>query len=80
MRPEAFVIDPEIQARLKEDTQVWQHFLGFPDAYKRIRIDTIQSVKRDPELFNKRLAKFIENTRENKLYGQWHDNGRLIDS
>ncbi|MCJ1909056.1 YdeI/OmpD-associated family protein [Planococcus ruber] len=80
MRPEAFVIDLEIQARLKEDTQVWQHFLDFPDAYKRIRIDTIQSVKRDPELFNKRLAKFIENTRENKLYGQWHDNGRLIDS
>ncbi|UJF26899.1 YdeI family protein [Planococcus sp. 107-1] len=79
MRPESFIIDPEIEARLKEDEQVWQHFLHFPEPYKRIRIDTIQSSKSDPDLFNKRLEKFIENTKENKLYGQWHDNGRLID-
>lgn len=79
MRIETFAIDQEIEARLKEDDQVYQNFLNFPELYRRIRIDTIQSYRNDPELFNKRLEKFIENTRENKMYGQWHDNGRLID-
>ncbi|MDN7242551.1 YdeI/OmpD-associated family protein [Planococcus sp. N028] len=79
MRIESFAIDEEIEARLKEDEHVYQNFLNFPELYRRIRIDTIQSYKNEPELFNKRLGKFIENTRENKMYGQWHDNGRLID-
>lgn len=79
MRPESFIIDKEIEARLKEDEQVYQNFLGFPELYRRIRIDTIQSYRKDPELFNKRLEKFIQFTKENKLYGQWHDKGRLID-
>ncbi|MDU5950471.1 MAG: thymidylate synthase, partial [Paenibacillus macerans] len=47
--------------------------------YKRVRIDTIQSVRNQPELFMSRLDKFITNTRENKMYGQWNDNGRLLD-
>ncbi|TWT00576.1 YdeI family protein [Planomicrobium sp. CPCC 101079] len=79
MRPESFAIDKDIEARLKEDAQVYQNFLRFPELYKRIRIDTIQSYKHDPELFYKRLEKFIKNTKENKMYGQWNDNGRLLD-
>ena len=79
MRPDSFVIDEEIEVRLKKETQVYRNFLNFPELYRRIRIDTIQSYKNDPELFNKRLEKFIENTRENKIYGQWHDNSRLLD-
>ena len=79
MRLESFVIDEEIEALLKKEAQVYQNFLNFPELYRRIRIDTIQSHKKDPELFNKRLEKFIESTRENKMYGQWHDNGRLLD-
>lgn len=78
MRPESFMIDEAIEARLKEDEQVYRNFLGFPELYRRIRIDTIQSYRHDPELFNKRLEKFIENTKKNKMYGQWHDGGRLI--
>lgn len=79
MRPKSFTIDKEIEARLKEDEQVYQNFVNFPELYRRIRIDTIQSYKNDPKLFNKRLEKFIESTKENKMYGQWHDNGRLLD-
>ncbi|MET1168260.1 thymidylate synthase, partial [Bacillus velezensis] len=30
-------------------------------------------------LFQIRLDKFITNTKENKMYGQWHDNGRLLN-
>ncbi len=79
MRPESFTIDADIKTRLKEDEQLYQNFINFPDLYQRIRIDTIQSYKNEPNIFNKRLKKFIENTRENKMYGQWNDNGRLIN-
>ncbi|MBH5317417.1 YdeI/OmpD-associated family protein [Paenibacillus sp. GSMTC-2017] len=76
---DAFKIDPDIEQKLKEDAQVYENFLAFPALYKRVRIDNIQGIKNDRELFNSRLEKFITNTKENKLYGQWHDNGRLLD-
>lgn len=79
MRPESFTIDQEIETRLKEDDQVYLNFLSFPELYRRIRIDTIQAYKNDSILFNSRLDKFIENTKVNKLYGQWNDNGRLLN-
>lgn len=79
MDPDAFQIDKDIEQRLKEDREVYEHFLAFPALYRRVRIDTIQSVKNQPALFNSRLDKFIANTRENKMYGQWHDHGRLLD-
>lgn len=79
MRPESFSIDEDIKRRLKEDDQVYQNFIHFPELYRRIRLDTIQGYKNDPVIFNQRLEKFIENTRENKLYGQWNDKGRLVD-
>lgn len=79
MDPFSFVIDPVIERRLKEDRQVYDNFLAFPELYKRVRIDTIQSYKHEPELFESRLDKFITNTKENKMYGQWHDHGRLLD-
>lgn len=66
-------IDRVIEERLKEDGQVYGNFLEFPALYKRIRIDTIQSNKNQPELFKSRLDKFITNTKRNKMYGQWHD-------
>ncbi|MFD1031688.1 YdeI/OmpD-associated family protein [Metaplanococcus flavidus] len=78
MRPESFTIDPDILDRLQEDPQAYRNFLNFPELYRRIRIDNIQGYKEyDPEIYEKRLDKFIENTRENKMYGQWDDNGRL---
>lgn len=79
MRPESFTIDKDIETLLKEDEQLYQNFINFPELYSRIRIDTIQSYRNEPDVFNKRLYKFIENTRENKMYGQWNDNGRLIN-
>lgn len=79
MRPESFVIDKEIVRRLNEDRQTLENFMNFPALYRVIRVDTIQSYKSDAELFNKRLDKFIENTKENKMYGQWNDGGRLVE-
>lgn len=79
MRLESFTIDKNIKTRLKEDDQIYQNFINFPELYRRIRIDTIQSYRNEPDIFSKRLDKFIENTKKNKMYGQWNDNGRLID-
>jgi uncharacterized protein YdeI (YjbR/CyaY-like superfamily) len=75
----SFTIDEDIEQRLKDEKQVYDNFMAFPDLYKRVRIDTIQCNKNQPELFRSRLDKFITNTRENKMYGQWNDNGRLLD-
>lgn len=79
MDDDSFKIDSVIEKRLKEQKQVYENFLAFPALYQRIRIDTIQRNKKDPEIFNTRLDKFIINTKENKMYGQWHDNGRLLN-
>lgn len=79
MDPDSFRIDPVIERRLKEDRQAYENFLAFPALYRRVRIDTIQSIRDQPDLFKSRLDKLITNARENKMYGQWHDNGRLLN-
>ena len=77
MSPNGFTIDKDILRRLQSDPTVWNNFCQFPDLYRRIRIDTIQIMKNQPEIFESRLNKFIENTRKGLLYGEWNDNGRL---
>lgn len=79
MDPDSFRIDNVIEQRLQEDPQVYENFLAFPALYQRIRIDTIQSVMNQPELFRSRLNKFITHTRNNQMYGQWNDHGRLLE-
>lgn len=77
---EEFKIDEDILSELKKDSTVWDNFQKFPPLYQRVRIDTIQiNKKKNPPLYQKRLEKFIKNTRDNVMYGQWNDNGRLID-
>lgn len=78
MSENGFVIDKDILKSLQDDPVVWDNFCRFPDLYKRVRIDTIQIKKRQPELYKSRLDKFIENTRKGILYGEWNDNGRLL--
>ncbi len=74
-----FPIHPDIMKRLEQEPEVYANFIAFPELYRRVRIDNIQNVHRQPELFASRLEKFIEHTRENRMYGQWHDGGRLLD-
>lgn len=76
---DSFSIDEEIDRRLREDPQTLENFLAFPELYRRIRLDNIQSYRKQPELFNSRLEKFITNTQQSRMYGQWNDNGRLLE-
>lgn len=76
---QSFKIDNDIINKIKEDCIAWENFNKLPELYKRIRIDTIQSYKKQKEIYDKRLQKFIEKTREGVMYGDWNDNGRLLN-
>jgi uncharacterized protein YdeI (YjbR/CyaY-like superfamily) len=79
MSPSGFMVDSDVLTALQFDKLVWENFLNFPPLYQRVRIDTIQIKKKQTELFQSRLEKFIENTRQGIMYGEWNDNGRLLD-
>lgn len=79
MSEKGFNIDIDILEALKKDEIVWANFHKFPSLYQRVRIDTIQIKKKNPQLFQKRLEKLIENTKKGIMYGEWNDNGRLLN-
>lgn len=79
MSEKGFNIDINILEALKKDEIVWANFHKFPSLYQRVRIDTIQIKKKNPQLFQKRLEKLIENTKKGIMYGEWNDNGRLLN-
>ena len=62
-----FVFPPDILASLQAEESVWQHYQQFSPSYQRIRIAYIDSARKRPEAFRKRLHNFLEKTRENKL-------------
>ena len=74
-----FKIDNSILKLLKKDKEIWKNFNNFPELYKRIRISNIQGMKKKTEAFNKKLKYFLEETKNNNIYGDWDDNGRLTD-
>ena len=78
MTEAGFVIDRDILKALQADKEVWETFQKFPPLYQRVRIDTIQIKKRQPELFQRRLQKLLKNTKAGVMYGEWNDNGRLL--
>ena len=66
---EAFVFPSYIIDEIKTDTTAWRNYQRFPPAYKRIRVAYIDSARKHPEEFRKRLANFIKKTKENKKIG-----------
>lgn len=74
---EEFEIDDDILEALREDEEVWSNFQNFPDLYRRMRISRIQSERKDKDSFDRMLAGFIKNTRENRKTGNWNDYGKL---
>lgn len=80
MSYESFEILPEIRECIESDTVLKESVERLPEVYLRIRLDTIQQVYSDRELFKKRLDKFVLFTKQNKLYGLWNDFGRLLET
>ena len=62
-----FVFANDIIDKLKADKTVWNNYVKLSESYKRIRIAYIDSARKRPEEFEKRLSNFIDKTKENKL-------------
>lgn len=74
-----FKPDDDVVAALKK-AHVWTKFCTFPPLYQRIRIYNVAFYKkRDTKMFEKTLLHLIEETKKGNLFGDWNDNGRLID-
>ena len=76
---EELEIDKDILKSLKNNEETWENFNNFPELYRRVRIGNIQREKKKSEEYNKALKHFLEKTKENEMYGDWDDNGRLTD-
>jgi uncharacterized protein YdeI (YjbR/CyaY-like superfamily) len=66
---EAFRIPDDILAALQADPETWANFQNFPTLYQRIRVGFIEEVRKQPAVFQTRLANFLKKTRQNKMYG-----------
>lgn len=75
---EEFEIDDDILELLKKDDETWNNFSSFPQLYRRIKIGNIQRERKKADVFDRMLANFLKATKENKMYGDWNDNGRLL--
>lgn len=75
---EPFKILPEILEILQGECLLWVNFKNQPPLYNRIKLDNIQKVRKNKELYSLRLEKFISYTKKGELYGQWDDYGRLM--
>lgn len=64
---ERYEYPSDIIAKLKDDYSVWNNFQNFSDSYKRIRIAYIDSARKRPDEFRRRIQNFIDKTRKNKL-------------
>ena len=61
-----FVFPEDILDVLRQDETVWANYTAFPEPYKRIRVAYIDAARKRPAEFEKRLASFVQKTRQNK--------------
>lgn len=66
-----YVFPLDILDEIKKDKTTWNNFIKFSAPYKRIRIAYIESARKRPEEFTKRLNNFIKKTQENKLISRF---------
>ncbi len=62
-----FVFPADIIEVLQADSLVWDNYQRFSEPYRRIRVAFIDAARKRPEEFAKRLANFVEKTRQGKL-------------
>ena len=66
---EEFAFPSDIITAIKSDKVAWENYQKFSPSYQRIRIAYIDSARKRPEEFQKRLKNFIEKTQQNKHIG-----------
>ena len=75
----SFTIDPDVLNALQKNPQIWENFQKFPPLYQRIRIDTVQREKKKKAIYERMLKRLLESTEKNVMFGEWNDQGRLLD-
>jgi len=66
---EEFVYPEDIVQALKSDEETWDNFDKFSEPYKRIRVSYVNSARKRPEEFKKRLSYLVKKTSVNKQFG-----------
>lgn len=61
-----FKFPSDIIDTIRKDDIAWKNYRNFTDSYKRIRIAYIDSARKRPDEFKKRLKNFISKTKEGK--------------
>lgn len=78
MSEDSFQIADDIESALKS-AGAWENFQVFPALYQRVRVNTLETTRTKPEVFRARLDKLVANTKQNKMFGDWNDYGRLLN-
>jgi uncharacterized protein YdeI (YjbR/CyaY-like superfamily) len=66
---DGFKIPGDILRALKADRQAWENLQRYSQSYQRIRIAYIDSARKRPGEFEKRLKHFLEMTANDKQFG-----------
>jgi uncharacterized protein YdeI (YjbR/CyaY-like superfamily) len=66
---EQFVYPKDIIAAIRKNKRAWEHYQGFSESYRRIRVGYIENNRSNAELFRKALANFISKTASGKQIG-----------
>ena len=66
---EPFVFPEDIKAALQANEQAWQNFNSYSGSYQRIRVAYVDTARKRPEEFKKRLNNLIKKCEQNKQFG-----------
>ena len=66
---EPFAFPPDIEAALRTNDQAWANFQRYSGAYQRIRVAYVDTARKRPEEFTKRLNHLIKMTEQDKQFG-----------
>lgn len=76
---DTFQVDSEIEGLLREN-RAWDNFESFPPLYKRVKVSNIVFYRsRNQIAYQRMLDRFISETKQGKMYGEWNDYGRLLN-
>ena len=64
-----FGVPGDILEAMRANARAWKNFQGFSPAYVRIRVAYIDSARKRPDEFKKRLGHFIKMSERNKQFG-----------
>ena len=67
--PEKYVFPADIMKALRANKRAYDHFSKYSAPYRRIRIAYIDSARRRPAEFKKRLANFLKLTEQGRQFG-----------